>query len=93
MQKPPEVQVQEALEASASASNLLEHPAFRQAVAACEEAYTAAWRNSGPGGQQTREDAWMMLRALDELKANLEAAAAAGKLTSFNLRRSMARGA
>ena len=90
MKKPAEVQIQEALDTSVGAKTILESAAFNKAFADLQEQYIMAWRNSKPAEGPLREDAYMMLRALDELKGNLKAAAAAGGIVTFNLRRSIA---
>jgi hypothetical protein len=89
MKKPAEVQIQEALDTSVGAKSILESNSFNKAFADLEAQYVMVWRKSKPAEQRIREDAYMMLRALDELKANLKSAAAAGGLVSFNLRRSI----
>jgi hypothetical protein len=89
VKKPAEVQVQEALDTSVGARGILESTAFNKAFSDLEAQYIATWRKSKPAEQRIREDAYLMLRALDECKASLKAAAAAGGIVSFNLRRSI----
>jgi hypothetical protein len=89
MKKPPEVQIQEATDTSVGAKTILESAAFQKAFDDLQGQYILTWRNSKPAEAQLREDAYMMLRALDELKANLKSAAAAGGIVTFNLRRSI----
>lgn len=89
-QRPPAEQVAQAVQASDAASSILNHPGFQKAVGDLERSYIDAWRKAPPGAVQQREDAYFMLRALDELRNNLRAAAAAGGVVSFNLRRTIA---
>jgi hypothetical protein len=89
VKKPAEVQIQEALDISVGAKSILESNTFNKAFADLEAQYIATWRKSKPAEMRIREDAYLMLRALDELKGNLKAAASAGGLVSFNLRRSI----
>lgn len=90
MKKPAEVQIQEALDTSVNAKTLLESAAFNKAFDDLQAQYTLTWRNSKPGEEALREDAYYMIRALSEVKANLKSAAAAGGIVTFNLRRSIA---
>lgn len=85
----PQQQVQQALDTSTKAKDLLENAAFQEACNRLEQHYVDAWRNSMPHEQQAREDAWMMLRALGKLKDNLKVAAATGSVVSYNLRRTI----
>jgi hypothetical protein len=89
LQRDPAEQVAKAVQASDAANGILNHPAFVKAVGDLERSYIDAWRKSPFGAAQQREDAYFMLRALDELQGNLRAAAAAGGVVSFNLRRSI----
>lgn len=89
MKKPAEVQVAEALDKSVNAKTVLESAAFQKAFDDLHEQYTLAWRNSKAGESDLREDAYYMIRALNEVKANLKAAAAAGGIVTFNLRRTI----
>jgi hypothetical protein len=89
MKKPAEVQIAEALDTSVNAKTVLESAAFQKAFEDLQAQYTLTWRNSKAAEAQLREDAYYMLRALDELKGNLKAAAAAGGIVTFNLRRSI----
>lgn len=56
-----------------------------------EAEYVRRWRNSEHSQQTTREDAWLMLRALDELRSHLAVKAKGGAVAAFNLRRHLAK--
>lgn len=68
------------------AADLLADPAFKAATRRLEAAYLEEWRRSAMADERVREKIFVRIRALDELKADLETAAAAGRLTARNLR-------
>lgn len=69
-----------------SAEELLRSSGFRSAMARLEAAYLSEWRASAVSAGGERERIFLRLRALDELRADLETAAAGGRLTARNLR-------
>ena len=79
----------QAVQASDAANGVLNHPGFLAAADLLERTYMDAWRRTAPTDTAKREDAYYMLRALDELRSNLKAAAAAGGVVTFNLRRTI----
>lgn len=68
------------------AEALLTDPAFKAATKRLEAAYLEEWRGSQVSASGERERIFLRLRALDELKADLQTAAAGGRLTARNLR-------
>jgi hypothetical protein len=56
--------------------------------AAMEAEYIRRWRASKDINE--REDAWLMLRALDEFRGHLLAVAKGGDVAAFNLRKHIA---
>lgn len=84
-----EVRLQQAAEAerlAAGTRSLLENPAVSAAFERLEAVYTSAWRHSAPGATTDREHAFMMLRALDALKADLESVVTGGRVAAHNVR-------
>lgn len=55
-----------------------------------EAEYMRRWRSSKPAEHAEREDAWIMVRALEELRNALSARAKGGQVSAFNLRRHLA---
>jgi hypothetical protein len=69
-----------------AARRLLENPTMKEALDSLEKAYIQQFRLSGGSQVEAREDAYFMLRALDELKRHLAATVQGGKVAAFNLR-------
>jgi hypothetical protein len=63
---------------------------IQKPLAELEAEYVRRWRTSAYDKPQDREDAWLMLRALEELRTHLSVQAKGGAITAFNLRRSLA---
>jgi hypothetical protein len=68
------------------AERVLSSKAMKDAFARLEAAYLSEWRASQVSAAGERERIFLRLRALDELKADLETASAGGRLTARNLR-------
>jgi hypothetical protein len=76
---------------AAHARGLLENDAFRDACASVEAEYLRRWRGTDLSDVEAREDAFFMLRALDDLRQAIEAAARGDKIAAFNSRSSLRR--
>lgn len=77
----------EADAAARQARAAIEHPGLQRAFANVEAHCLAQIRHSDPAhGQGEREAAFLMLRALDALRADLAAAAAGAAIAKRNLR-------
>lgn len=72
------------------AKALLENPMLAKAFAELSTAYLLAWKATTPDDVSTREDAWMMVRALEQLQGHLKAKTAGGRVAAFNLRGALA---
>ncbi|HEY4252994.1 MAG TPA: hypothetical protein VGM87_17420 [Roseomonas sp.] len=69
------------------AKAVLDQPGLQRAFAQLEAQYLTQIRHSDPAhGQPERESAFLMLRALDALRADLAAAAAGAAIAHRNLR-------
>lgn len=76
---------QQAAQAATSAIEALD-PVFQE----LEAEYLRRWRTTKPAEAAEREDAWMMIRALEELRTALSVKAKGGQVSAFNLRRHLA---
>lgn len=76
----------EADEKARHARSLSEHPGFKAAVERLEGVYLGAIRVSAPEDIAGREGAYTMLRALDALRQDIDAAQAGGQITARNHR-------
>jgi hypothetical protein len=77
----------EADERARGARSLLsEHTGFQAAMARLEAAYLAQFRASAPDKPGDRDAAYFLLRALDAIRQDIDAAAAGGEITRRNLR-------
>ncbi len=65
---------------------LLENEALKTAFEKLEEKYLNQFRNSAFEEASAREDAWLMLRALNEFRGELSAASKGGAVAAFNMR-------
>jgi hypothetical protein len=77
---------QEAQAAKAVLENPLLVKAFRELAAA----YMLVWKGTAPGDVAQREDAWLAIRALEQLEGHLKAKILGGKVVNFNLRGTLA---
>jgi len=69
----------------AEARRLMAEPLLAQAFAAVEDGLKAAWLATQDGETDERERLWLSLRLLRRLRAELEAAAAGGRLADRQL--------
>jgi hypothetical protein len=60
--------------------------ATQEAFNRLEHKYTSIWRDSAPGDDNTREQAYRMLKAVSALREELAALAAEPSVTQFNRR-------
>lgn len=71
-------------EITLAAQRLLKDAAVIEALRLVEEKYTAAWKAAT--NAQDREDYWHMVRAVDELRSQLQMLGAADRIAEFNRR-------
>lgn len=76
--------LEEEIRAGELAAAMLEEPVLKAAFEELEAEYTDAWRNSGLVDVTRREEAFRMLRALDELRGNLQAKVVNGQIARAN---------
>ncbi len=69
-----------------AAKGLVTNKACMEAFRRLEQMYTAAWRDSAPGDDRTREQAYRMLKAVSAFRDELQALAAEPTVTQFNRR-------
>lgn len=90
MQRDAHTIVSEADIAARGAKAVLESPALQRAFAAAETEYIERIRKSDPvTGRDERETCFLLLHALDALRADLAATAAGGAIARRNLRSSL----
>lgn len=70
-----------------AAKELLEHPAFKAATETLEADYTRWWRDSAPGEDEIRRQAYYRLQALDDLRRELRIALENGRMAAGALER------
>jgi hypothetical protein len=68
------------------AKTFLDNDAAIDALEALEQKYVSQFRNSAPEDQSKREDAYRMLRTLNEFRDQISAFAKSGVITAHNLR-------
>lgn len=68
------------------AKSLLDAPGIVQIFQALEDRYTEAWKGSVHTDAATREDAYYMIRALLEIKNELQTIAKSEDIARFNSR-------
>ncbi|HEY4252313.1 MAG TPA: hypothetical protein VGM87_13965 [Roseomonas sp.] len=90
MARDPAAIVSDAEQAAQQARALLDQPALQRAFAAAEAAYLTRIRQSDPvTGKDERETNFMLLHALDALRADLTATASGGAIARRNFRSSL----
>lgn len=66
------------------ATDLLQDPIFMFAVEEVERRYLLNWRNSPFDGADAREACWLGVKALEDIRAQLQSMATAPKVEAFN---------
>jgi hypothetical protein len=69
---------------SATAQLVLNNEAFKAAIANIQTKYTEQFKKSAVGDKEVREQAYLKLRALDDLLIELEALLNSAAVTTFN---------
>lgn len=69
-----------------AAQALAKDPAAREVLRRIEEKYTAAWRDSAPDDERTRDNAYRMIRTISVFRDELAALAAEPTVAQFNRR-------
>lgn len=69
-----------------AAQALAKDPASREVLRRIEEKYTAAWRDSAPDDERTRDNAYRMIRTISVFRDELAALAAEPTVAQFNRR-------
>jgi hypothetical protein len=69
---------------------LMESPTLQKAFKELAALYTATWRGTAIDEVAKREDAWLMMRALEQVHGHLKAKIAGGNVAAFNLRGALA---
>lgn len=67
---------------AAAARQLLEHPLLVEAFANVREAAIEAWTETSVADAQKREMAWLTVKVVDRVKAELENVVATGKIAA-----------
>lgn len=71
-------------EVTLAAQRLMKDPATIEALRLIEDKFTTAWKQAALASD--REDYWRMVRAVDELRSQIEMLAAADRVAEFNRR-------
>jgi hypothetical protein len=83
--------VAEAEQRAIAAQQVLEHPALREAFERLSASYQSAFINSAPHEREDRENAYFRLRALEELRIDLESVVGGGRIMAHNARGTLRR--
>ncbi len=69
-----------------SAQALAKDPAAQEVLRRLETRFTAAWRDSAPDDERTRENAYRMVKTISAFRDELAALAAEPTVAQFNRR-------
>jgi hypothetical protein len=79
--------ISDAAQAGALAASVRDHAGLQAAFKRLEAFYIQQIRNSAPTDTEGREASFLLLRALDQLRQDIEATISGAEVTSFNLQR------
>jgi len=69
-----------------AAGALVRDAAVKEVLRRLEERHVSAWKHSDPDNVSAREDAYRMVRALDDVRSQLQALSAEPSVSAFNRR-------
>lgn len=86
MTEDQEYKIDQADRAAREVKQLLDHPRLQEAMTRLEDIYIKNWRETPQAQQEDRERIYYRIRALDELRHDLQAVIEGSKVLAYNSR-------